>query len=259
FGMPVPVAVLVLGAGFMVTLVASRVICQGGLAYFTLTAAPSDGLLALFGPGFFTQAGLLMTAVLQKVLFLDLREALLPSLFHARRVTRRAGNQVLVHAGLVVALVAGVAVAGAAMLSLCYRYGIRDLKMDWALSSTLTVYENVRVLVEAPIHSGHWVLVFATIGGLVMLALVVAYHRFPWWPLHPLGYLAAYSSAMRLVWFSCFLGWLANSLVMRYGGIGLFNRLRLLFIGLVVGDLVMGGIWAVVGWFSYASYLVLPD
>jgi hypothetical protein len=50
FGMPLLVAVLLLGAFFMITLVASRVICQGGIAYFTLTAAPMDGLLAFFGP-----------------------------------------------------------------------------------------------------------------------------------------------------------------------------------------------------------------
>ena len=71
----------------MVMLVATRVICQGGIAYFTLTAAPIDGLLAFFGPQFFTQVGLLIAAVAQKVLFVDLRESLMPSLLHAGKVT----------------------------------------------------------------------------------------------------------------------------------------------------------------------------
>ena len=86
--MPLLVAVLLLGFFFMMTLVASRVICQGGIAYFTLTAAPMDGLLAFFGPRFFTHVGLLIAGVAQKVLFVDLRESLMPSLLHARKITQ---------------------------------------------------------------------------------------------------------------------------------------------------------------------------
>jgi hypothetical protein len=46
---------------------------------------------------------------------------------------------------------------------------------------------------------------------------------------------------------------------MRYGGVVLYKRLRLFFVGLILGDFLMGGIWAVVGLFAGASYLVLPD
>ena len=97
FGMPLLVAVLLLGAFFMMTLVASRVICQGGIAYFTLTAAPMDGLLAFFGPRFFTHVGLLIAGVAQKVLFVDLRESLMPSLLHARKITQGMGRQAMDH------------------------------------------------------------------------------------------------------------------------------------------------------------------
>ena len=99
FGMPVLVSILVLGAFFMVMLVACRVICQGGIAYFTLTAAPLDGLTALFGPGWFTQVGLVVAAVAQKVLFVDLRESLMPSLFHAGKVGQDVKNKRLVLGG----------------------------------------------------------------------------------------------------------------------------------------------------------------
>ncbi|BCO07807.1 hypothetical protein GF1_01830 [Desulfolithobacter dissulfuricans] len=40
FGMRLQTATLLVAVFFMITLVASRIICQGGLAYFTLTAAP---------------------------------------------------------------------------------------------------------------------------------------------------------------------------------------------------------------------------
>jgi hypothetical protein len=121
------------------------------------------------------------------------------------------------------------------------------------------VYENVNSLVEVPSRPGEWVVIFAAAGAVTMLVLVVCYHRFFWWPIHPIGYLTAYSSAMRILWFSFFVGWACNALCMRYGGVALFKKLRFFFIGLIIGDFLMGGLWAFVGLFSDASYLVLPD
>jgi hypothetical protein len=259
FGIPVLASILLVAAFFMIMLVASRIICQGGLAYFTLTAAPIDGLLLLFGPKFFTSVGLLVAAVAQKVLFLDLRESLMPSLVHAREVTRDVINRRLIIGSIIITLIMGVAVSFVAMLALCYKFGIRELELDWASRTTLAVYENVNTLVEMPLKPGEWVTIFAVAGAIIMMVLVVCYHRFYWWPIHPIGYLTAYSSAMRILWFSFFAGWLFNALCMRYGGVALFKKLRFVFIGLIIGDFLMGGIWAVIGLFSDASYLVLPD
>jgi hypothetical protein len=246
-------------ACFMVMLEASRIICQGGLAYFTLTAAPIDGLLFIFGPRFFTSAGLLVAAVMQKVLFLDLRESLMPSLLHAGRVTHRTDPRRRIIAAIMLTVLTAVVVSFVAMLALCYKYGVRELQLDWATRTTVNVYENVQHLIESPVQSGHWVLVFSLAGALVMLVLVICYHRFYWWPIHPIGYLTAYSSAMRVLWFCFFMGWLCNVLCMRYGGVLLFKKLRLFFVGMIIGDFLMGGTWAIVGLFSDASYPVLPE
>jgi len=239
--------------------VASRIICQGGLGYFTLTAAPIDGLLVLFGPGLFTHAGLVIAAVAQKVLFVDLRESLMPSLLHARQVHHTISTRRLLLFGLGITLVVAVTVSFVAMLALCYKYGIRELQLEWATSTTLNVYENVVRLNDTGIEPSHWVKTFSLAGALVMLVLVVCYHRFYWWPIHPIGYLTAYSSAMRILWFSFFIGWLCNTICMRYGGVVLFKKLRLFFVGLIIGDLFMGGTWALIGMFTDGSYQVLPN
>jgi hypothetical protein len=259
FGIPFLFSFLVVGAFFMVMLVAMRVICQGGLAYFTLTVAPIDGLLALFGPKFFTHVGLLVAGVVQKVLFVDLREALMPSLLHASKTTHKVQNRKLILSGIIITLITAVGVSFVAMLALCYKYGIRELELDWATRTTVTVYDNIYRLVETPVKPGNWVLIFAAAGAVVMLVLSILYHRIYWWPLHPIGYLTTYSSAMWILWFSFFAGWLANALCMHYGGVALFKRLRYFFIGLIIGDFLMGGFWAVVGLFNYASYQVLPS
>jgi hypothetical protein len=259
YGLPIAAGVLVLAAFFVFTLVAVRVICQGGITYFTLTAAPLDALTAFFGSRFLTQTGLVVAAVAQKVLFLDLRESLMPGLLHARKVTDGVRNNRKVAIAMMLALVAGVAASFTAMLAVAYKFGVRELDMDWASRTTVAVYENIFSLVESPAEPRNWVLIFIACGAAVMLALVVCYHRFYWWPIHPIGYLTAYSSAMWTLWFSFFVGWACNALCMRYGGTALFKNLRLFFIGLIIGDFFMAGSWAIYGLFSYASYMVLPD
>jgi hypothetical protein len=156
-------------------------------------------------------------------------------------------------------LVAGVVVSFLAMLALCYKYGVRELQMDWAGRTTVTVYEQVFSLIEAPSEPSRWVPIFIVAGAAVMLVLVVCYHRFYWWPIHPIGYLTAYSSAMWILWFSFLAGWACNALCMRYGGISFYRKFRFFFIGLIIGDFFMAGSWAIYGLFSYASYMVLPD
>jgi hypothetical protein len=258
FGLPFWIAIMLITAFFIFTLVATRIICQGGIAYFSLTAAPMDGMIALIGPQVFTNTGLLLSAVTQKVLFLDLREALMPSLMHARKTAHGIINRKMIIGGIVLVLGCGVAISFIAMLALCYKFGIRGLQFDWGTRTSIAVYENVQSLIEYPTRPGEWVTIFCLIGAFIMLLLVTCYHRFYWWPIHPIGYLTAYSSAMQLLWFSFFIGWLCNALCMRYGGINLFKKMRYLFVGLIIGDFLMGGIWAIVGLFSWASYQVLP-
>ncbi len=259
FGIPVTAAVVVVVFFFIFMLVATRVICQGGITYFTLSSAPLDGVITLFGSKFLTQTGVVMAAVLQKMLFVDLRESLMPSLLHARKITDGVRTNRWVCAGIALALAAGVAVSFIAMLSVSYKFGARELHTEWATRTTLAVYESALQLVESPAAVSRWVLIFATAGAVVMLILVICYHRFIWWPIHPIGYLAAYSSAMWILWFSFFLGWVCNALCLRYGGVTLFKKVRYFFVGLIIGDFFMAGSWAIYGLFSYASYLVLPD
>ncbi len=258
-GMAPTAALLLISSFFMISLVATRIICQGGIAYFTLTAAPIDGLIAFFGTKMFAGVSGLLGSISQKVLFVDMRESLMPSLLHAKKIHSSKYPTALLFSGLLLTLVCSVTASVLAMMTLCYRYGIRELELEWATSTTLNVYENAFRLIVNPVSPGDSVYTFAVLGALLMLALVFCYHRFYWWPIHPIGYLTAYSSAMRILWVSFFIGWMCNALCMKYGGVTLFRKMQFFFIGLVIGDLLMGGIWAIVGQFTFSSYMVLPD
>jgi hypothetical protein len=256
--MSVGVALVFLGVALMMQLVAARLICQGGLPYFTLTVAPSDGLLAFLDTRIIAPVSLYLGLIIQKMTFVDMRESLLPSLFHSSKLSDGSQPKNRFLWGIVLALVLGLVVSFVAMLSLYYKYGIFSLPDDWAVETARRVHENVGQLIQHPEEAKHWSITFTLVGAGVMVFLIAGFHRFIWWPLHPIGYLTTYSSAMRILWFSFFVGWLCNTLVLRYGGVNLFKEVRRLFIGLVVGDMFMAGVWLVVGFYSPLTYHVLP-
>lgn len=259
YGMNPFSAILLVGAFFMIMLVATRIICQGGLAYFTLTAAPMDGLIALLGCKMFSGINALMAGLTQKILFVDLRESLMPSLLHSNSIHHDRRPTIMLFTTLIFTLACSLMASTVAMLAMCYRFGVRELQFEWSTRTSLTVYENIFRLISSPAETGDWVFIFAIIGAIAMLIMVVCYQRFYWWPIHPIGYLTAYSSAMRILWLSFFIGWACNALCLRYGGVRLFKHLQFFFIGMIIGDFLMGGMWAIVGLFSDISYQVLPS
>ena len=80
-------------------------------------------------------------------------------------------------------------------------------------------------------------------GGAVMGLLMVGRHHFVGWPLHPLGFAVAAGWTMSVLWSSIMLAWLIKSLVLRLGGARTFERTKPFFLGLVLGQLVVGGLW----------------
>ncbi len=258
FGMNLFVTVCFLAVCFMLQLVSARLICQGGLPYFTLTAAPSDGFLSFLDTRLLGPLTLYLGLVVQKVTFLDVRESLIPSLFHASKLSDGSEPRRRFLWSLLLALALGLTVSFIAMIALYYKYGINTMPDDWAVETARRVHESVGQLIQFPEGPKPWSITFMVIGALVMTLVIIGYHLFIWWPLHPIGYLTTYSSAMRILWFSFFLGWLCNTLVLHYGGVNRFKEVRHLFIGLVVGDMLMAILWMVVGLYAPLSYHVLP-
>lgn len=251
-------AVLLLLFFFMFMMVATRVVCQGGVTYFTLTVAPLDAINTLVGLKVFSDIGLLLAGITQKALFVDLRESVMPSILHAHRVARKVSFHGVIAGVVFAAMVICLSVSAVAMILVCYRYGIRELSLDWATRTTVSVYNNLVPLLQEVQGQGDSIRFFAILGAVVMALLVVCYQRFYWWPLHPLGYLMVYSSAMNILWLSFFIGWMFNALCLRYGGVILYKRMRYFFVGFIMGDFLMGGTFAIIGFFTRTAYQVLP-
>jgi len=85
------------------------------------------------------------------------------------------------------------------------------------------------------------------VGLLTTLALLALRVRFFGFPLHPIGYAIASSWAIHLVWMPLLIAWILKGITMRYGGLRAYRRFLPFFLGLILGDCVMGSLWALIG------------
>jgi hypothetical protein len=85
------------------------------------------------------------------------------------------------------------------------------------------------------------------IGGVITLLLGAMRMKYTWWLWHPVGYATCSSWSMERIWFCVFIGWLAKMLITRYGGAPAYRKAIPLFIGLVLGEYIIGNLWSIFG------------
>jgi hypothetical protein len=145
--------------------------------------------------------------------------------------------------GLMLALVLGVYV----MLTGMYHYGFYGLRgsmTSWLGSQVQWGAGHVFYAISTPSHFDARGLAGVLAGAAVAIALGLLRLRFWWWPLHPVGFLAANSWGMQWFYMPFLVGWLAKALVTRYGGLQLYRNTIPLAVGLVSGDLLCQVLWA---------------
>ena len=83
-------------------------------------------------------------------------------------------------------------------------------------------------------------------GGFGLTAVLMFLRtRFLWWPLHPLGYVTADSWGMFNLWSCIFVAWAIKTIILRYGGLGSYRRAVPFFLGVALGDYIVGFIWSI--------------
>ncbi|PIX37729.1 MAG: hypothetical protein COZ57_32815, partial [Armatimonadetes bacterium CG_4_8_14_3_um_filter_66_20] len=87
------------------------------------------------------------------------------------------------------------------------------------------------------------------------VVLWVLRNRYTWLGFHALGYCAG--PGLIWVWFPFMLAWIAKGLILRYGGQETYRRMIPFFLGLVLGDYVIGSIWAILSpLLNYQGYQI---
>jgi len=94
----------------------------------------------------------------------------------------------------------------------------------------------------------HWErMVGLLIGTGFTLALFVLRRRYLSWPLHPAGFVIGPGWEGGVLWLPMTIAWTVKFLVVRYGGHKLYKTLMPFFLGLVLGEFVVGPIWGIIG------------
>jgi hypothetical protein len=90
---------------------------------------------------------------------------------------------------------------------------------------------------------GRWGAIVAA--ALLVVLLGALRTRFVRFPLSPLGY--CIGPGLVWHWFPFFIAWVVKGLVLRYGGLRTYRQVLPFFLGLVLGDYVVGGAWTLFG------------
>jgi hypothetical protein len=149
---------------------------------------------------------------------------------------------------MMLALAVGLASSIWAVVVLSHKYGALNL-MQWIVGWQ-GGYDYVEPWLGTPTAPHLWGWINTGVGAGFMGLLMAARWRYSWWPLHPLGYPLGATVIMDHLWFNMFLAWLVKVLVLKYGGVGLYQKTRPFFLGMIAGHIVPGGIFLFVDHFT---------
>lgn len=90
-------------------------------------------------------------------------------------------------------------------------------------------------------------LAFVSFGVLLTLVLAALRMRYIWWELHPVGYAISGSWAINPMIGSIFAGWLLKLVILKFGGMRTHRAATPLFLGLILGEFLMGAFWSILG------------
>jgi hypothetical protein len=88
----------------------------------------------------------------------------------------------------------------------------------------------------------------AMVVGLVFTVFLSAMRmRFTLWSFHPAGFAVSSSWLMSVFWSSIFISWVIKLAMLKLGGLKLHRRSIPFFLGLILGEFVVRGAWAIFG------------
>ena len=249
-GLPLWVAFLTLVMAILIFVGLTRVVVEGGVAAAVGPMISSSVMVSAVGSTVIGPAGMVGMAYTY-VWAADIRTFVMASCAHGLKLGEELGPRLrplfwCMLLAICVSLIGSVVM----ILHLAYEYGGINLNGWFFGGGTLAPFDYITTKLNAPTTANvsGWVQTF--IGGGIMALLVLARHTLLWWPLHPIGYPIGAVWLMDQLWFSIFLAWLLKLMIMKYGGPGLFRRARPFFLGLILGQFSIAGIWLIIDFFT---------
>jgi hypothetical protein len=150
---------------------------------------------------------------------------------------------------LIAAAVLGPLCAFWALLHLSYSYGAAGAVappnvMEIFGREAWNRYNNWTGIPEPP-HYREGAAVLAGMGFTLLLNMIRG--RWIGFPFHPVGYAIASSWGMSVLWVPMLIAWVIKIVILRYGGLATYRKCVPFFLGVILGECLMGGFWNLTG------------
>jgi hypothetical protein len=236
---------------FLYLLTATRLLAEAGpMLIYSPDVSPHRLMVNVAGVRYWSAQNLTSLSYLQWF-DLDYRTVAMPQQLEAFKLAESAR---IPPRRLTLWLFASTALATVAsfvaILAIYYHYGatVPLAGNSWRLEQGSVPFDTLSGWLNNPADTDWTSIQWIGMGGAITAALVYLRGQFLWWPFHPSGFVLAHAGlAMTWVWFPMFMGWLAKAAILRYGGMKLFRAAIPFFLGLLLGDIVVGVLWAIAG------------
>ena len=281
FGLDWPVALVFSLTALVMLLVVSRIVCETGLPLVQAFWGPANVVASLLGFAAIGPGPLVSMYLVGAALFADSRESLLPFANTAYKIADdtgvpRFGLAIASTVAIGVALVAGVTATAWGV----YQFGGgRDGYAAWPATDGLdAATRGLTYLVDtgryAAAASAHGLdkisllginpgqettLSWMGFGAFAVVIFSLARFRWAWFPLHPVMFVLMGTWLSVRIWLSVLVGWGIKCLIVRFGGGKVYQDLKPLFIGLVVGELVMAIVYISAIWLCQVITGTMPN
>ena len=234
-----------LGVAYLIFFGVTRVIAVGGIGFTSAPMLPQVFMIYGTGPEFLGQKGIVQMAF-QFSWAAEYRTSVMASSIQGMKLAHDAkGRPRTVFLAMMIAMIAGMAGAIWITMHLNYSRGGANMRQFGVPSLAYSFSEyHLKNPVEAQWIWERWE--FTGIGAVVMSLLIFARHHLAWWPVHYVGFVIGDCWVTGVAWWSVFLGWLAKLVIMRSGGAIAYRRYMPIFLGMLFGQLMCGGVWMIV-------------
>jgi len=245
-GIPILVSVSIHITIFVVMMALMRVVSEGGVLMLHTSFRPLDVITQFAGTRAVGPKGLTVLMYQEKIFMTTFLDYLMPSVLDGFKLSDSAKmKRRSLLSALFLTIVLSIIFACVTLVFIGYRYGGVNAGHFYGWSTTLEFFRLQNIL-NKPVDPSMTGVMNLSFGALGVVFLSLMRQRFWWWPFHPLGFVMGATYPMVLLWFSVLLGWLMKWTTLRFGGISMYNKLRPIFLGMVLGEYLAGSIWLIV-------------
>jgi hypothetical protein len=248
-GMRFVTAFALLALSLLYMAAATRLRAEIGNAWlFGPQVDPNTIVTTTLGTAALKPKELTVMAFLRNITTFDLRCLPMPHQLDAVKFARTVGLPIRkLHWALVVGSIVAAPFAFVSVVKVLYQLGAAAKADAWRIYMGRQPFNQLEGYLRQPIKPDWREIAAIAFGFAFTVGLTALRAHLLSLPLHPFGYAIANTETMNKTWLPFMIAWAIKSFVLRYFGAKTYRALMPIFVGLILGDFLHGGLWTVVG------------